>query len=150
MPQSYCAQYIHFVFSTKGRQPFILPHLHARLYSYIGGILKNENSSLLAVGGTNDHLHLLVAHNKETSLSQTMRLIKANSSKWVHETFPDLSHFAWQSGYGAFSVSHSNLDQVKFYLRQQQEHHRTHTFQDEFLAFLCRHEIPFEERYLWG
>ena len=93
--------------------------------------------------------NLLVSMSREMSVAQLARLVKANSSKWVHQTFPAMQEFAWQTGYGAFSVSHSNLNGVRDYIRNQPEHHRIRTFQDEFREFLRRHEIEFDERYVW-
>jgi putative transposase len=149
MPQSFGALYFHLVFSTKNRQPLIDDDLQARLYEYIGGILRAEKSVLLAAGGMPDHVHLLVSLSRELSIAETLRLVKANSSKWIHETFPDRQHFAWQAGYGAFSVSFSNLPDVKHYLARQAEHHRIRTFQDEFREFLRKHELEWDERYVW-
>jgi len=96
-----------------------------------------------------DHIHFLVSLDKQKSISEIVRIIKANSSKWVHETFPEFSRFAWQVGYGAFSVSFSHIERVKEYLSRQAEHHRTQTFQEEYLAFLQRHGMEYDERYLW-
>jgi REP element-mobilizing transposase RayT len=96
-----------------------------------------------------DHVHLLVSVSKERALSDLLRTLKANSSRWIHETYPDRRGFAWQAGYGAFSVSNSGLDPVRGYIASQAEHHRRHTFQEEFVLFLQRHGIAFDERYLW-
>ena len=96
-----------------------------------------------------DHVHLLVSLDRQVAIADALRIIKANSSRWVHETFPTLSGFAWQAGYGAFAVSYSHLDRVKAYLPRQAQHHRRMTFQEEFLAFLQRHGISYDERYLW-
>ncbi len=148
MPQSFTSLNYHVVFSTKNRVPLITPDLQDRLYAYLGGILRLHRSVLLAAGGMPDHLHLLVALNKELAVSVAVRLLKANSSKWVHETFPELRSFAWQTGYGAFTVSHSNLGRVKHYLANQAEHHRLRTFQEEFLAFLKHHGLEYDERYI--
>lgn len=123
--------------------------LRPRLFEYIGGIVREERGSLLAAGGMSDHVHLLVSLHQQTSVADALRLIKANSSKWIHETFPESSTFAWQAGYGAFSVSFSRLSHIKKYLKGQTEHHKTTTFQEEFLKFLKRHHMPFDERYLW-
>src|SRR5579884_4053063 len=149
MPQSFGSLYVHLVFSTKGRQPWIDADLESRLYEYMGGILRAEKSALLAAGGMPDHLHLLVSVSCVLNIADTLRLIKANSSKWIHETFPERQQFAWQAGYGAFSVSFSNLPQVKGYIARQAEHHRVRTFQDEFREFLRRHELEWDERYVW-
>src|SRR5262249_19659636 len=123
--------------------------LQPRLYEYFGGILRNHNGVLLAAGGIPDHVHLLVGLHRETCVAEAVRLIKANSSKWIHESYTDLAHFAWQTGYGAFTVSYSHLDRVKAYLARQEEHHRLQSFKDEFLAFLDRHHIPYDEKYIW-
>ena len=149
MPQSFGSLHFHLVFSTKNRQPLIDAELQSRLYEYMGGILRAEKSVLLAAGGVPDHVHLLVSLSRELSLAETLRLVKANSSKWIHETFPGREQFAWQAGYGAFSVSFSNLPDVKNYIGRQAEHHRIRTFQDEFREFLRRHELAWDERYVW-
>src|SRR5262245_44322871 len=105
----------------------------------MGGIARNEKCVLLAAGGVPDHVHLLVSLSKEIAVADVLRLIKTNSSKWIHETFPAMASFAWQAGYGAFSVSYSNTDAVKRYIANQAEHHRVKTFQEEFVMFLKRH-----------
>jgi putative transposase len=105
---------------------------------------------LLAAGGTQDHIHLLVSLGREWSLADLLRDVKAGSSKWVHHEFPEDQSFAWQSGYGAFSVSASNLGAVKRYIRDQAKHHRTISFQDEFRALLRQHGLEWDERYVWN
>jgi REP element-mobilizing transposase RayT len=150
MPQSFVSLHHHLVFSTKNRVPLISAEVQPRLFDYIGGILRAERSVLVAAGGMPDHVHLLVSLDKQLSISEALRIIKASSSRWVHDTLPDaLSGFAWQAGYGAFAVSYSHLARVKAYLSRQAEHHRTVTFQEEFIAFLQRHGIGYDERYLW-
>lgn len=149
MPQSFTSLHCHIVFTTKNRTPSITAELQPRLYEYLGGILRAENSPLLAVGGMLDHVHLLVSFNKQRSVSDTLRVLKANSSKWIHEAFPAMSGFTWQAGYGAFAVSCSNLEAVERYIANQAEHHRTMSFQEEFAALLQRHGIEFDERQLW-
>ena len=150
MPQSFVSLHHHFVFSTRNRVPLISAAIQPRLFEYIGGILRAEGCVLVAAGGMPDHVHLLVSLDKRLSISEVLRIIKAGSSRWVHDTFPDvLSGFAWQTGYGAFAVSFSHLDRVKAYLSRQEEHHRRVTFQEEFIAFLKRHGIEYDERYLW-
>jgi putative transposase len=149
MPQSFACLHYHLIFSTKGRSPLMVGELPARLYEYVGGILRNENGALVAAGGMLDHVHLLVSLSREASMSDTLRQIKGGSSKWIHESFPDLGGFAWQAGYAAFAVSYSHIETVKQYIATQAEHHRTVTFQEEFLAFLRRHDFEFDERYLW-
>ena len=148
MPQYYVCLPIHVVFSTKNRAPFIQPEWEGRLYQYTGGILREEKCVLLAAGGMVDHVHFLISWSKEKSVADVLRVIKTNSSRWIHDTIPGQHAFAWQAGYGAFAVSQSNVDQVKHYIASQKEHHRNMTFKDEFIAFLKKHAIPFEERYL--
>jgi REP element-mobilizing transposase RayT len=143
-----CLHY-HLVFSTKSRLPQISPDLCARLYDYMGGITKGERGLLFSAGGTEDHVHLLVSLPAQPSLADFLRLIKTNSSKWVHGTFEQHRAFAWQTGYGAFSVSRSNDEDVRRYITTQAEHHRRMSFQEEFIEFLRRHEITFDERYIW-
>ena len=149
MPQSFTCLHYDLVFSTKNRLPTITADLQPRLYEYIGGILRSESSTLVAAGGMPDHVHLLCFLNKELAVSSALRLIKANSAKWIHETFPQHRSFAWQAGYGAFAVSYSHLGRLERYIAGQIEHHRRMTFQDEFIALLRRHRLPFDERYLW-
>jgi putative transposase len=149
MPQSFTSLHFHLIFSTQGRAPFIEALLRPRLYEYVGGILRAHDSVLLAAGGMPDHVHLLVSLSKERSITETLRTIKANSSRWIHETFPEMHAFGWQTGYATFTVSLSNLDQVKGYLAKQEEHHRTRTFKEELVDFLKRHHLEYDEKYLW-
>lgn len=143
-----CLRY-HIIFNTKGRRPQINSSIRERMYEYIGGIVKNERGVLLAAGGTEDHIHLLVSIPAQASLADALRMIKSNCSKWVHETFPEFRDFAWQAGYGAFTVSYSNEDDVRRYIANQPQHHKRKTFQEELVEFLHRHEIPYDERYIW-
>jgi REP element-mobilizing transposase RayT len=149
MPQSFACLHHHLIFSTRQREPTLDAELLPRLFQYIGGVLRGEGCVLVAAGGMPDHVHLLASLSREISVAEALRRIKANSSKWIHETEPQRTGFAWQAGYGAFAVSYSHLEQVKAYLARQAEHHRTMTFQEEFRAFLERHQIAFDERYLW-
>ena len=139
----------HLVFSTKHREPTIHPEWQPRLYEYMGGIIREKKGCLLAAGGMPDHVHLLISFAKEMSTSNLVRDIKANSSGWIHEMFSKSRGFAWQAGYGAFSVSFSNLDTVRRYIAAQAEHHRVRSFQEEFRELLIRHQIEFDERYIW-
>lgn len=149
MPQSFISMYCHMVFSTKNRAPLIDAELQPRLFEYFGGVIRQRRGSLVAAGGMPDHVHLLVSFAKEMSTSAVIRDIKSLSSGWIHETFPQHQRFAWQNGYGEFSVSYSNLGRVKQYLYNQAEHHRVRTFKDEFLAFLKRHNIKYDEQHVW-
>jgi putative transposase len=139
---------VHVVFSTKHRASLLQEPLRERLYEYIGGILRSEGGTLLEIGGMPDHVHLLVRIKADHSVSTMAKEIKANSSKWVHRTFPEHKAFAWQTGYGAFSVSESQVAAVRRYIRSQAEHHARLSFKDELIALLRRHRIEFEERYL--
>jgi putative transposase len=149
MPQSFSCLHCHVIFSTKNREPLILPDWASRLYEYIGGIARAKNCVLTSAGGMPDHLHLLLSLCKQISVSDIIRDIKSNSSHWIHETIHHMRGFAWQSGYGAFAVSYSNIDSVRKYINDQQQHHRVRSFQEEFIAFLKRHRIEYDERYIW-
>jgi REP element-mobilizing transposase RayT len=150
MPSSYTALNYHVVFSTKNRAPLITSNHAERLYAYVGGIIRDERGKLLASGGMADHVHLLVSLHPQTSLSDIMRIVKSKSSKWTHETFPEHAAFGWQDGYAAFTVSASNVDDVRRYIANQQEHHRKLSFEDELRAFLDRHGVEYDERYVFG
>jgi REP element-mobilizing transposase RayT len=149
MPQSHAALYCHFVFSTKDREPYIEPAIRDDLYAVMGGIVRERQSVLVSAGGIADHVHLLVSLSREWAVCDLVRDIKANSSHWVHEKYPEKAFFAWQAGYGVFSVSVSQLPTVKNYIARQEEHHRTLTFQDEYRKFLKKHGIEYDERYVW-
>ncbi len=148
MPQSLVCLPVHFVFSTKGREQWIRDEWAARLYEYVGGIAHAESCQLLAAGGMPDHTHLLVSVGRTVSLADLMRLIKANSSKWIHETFSGLP-FAWQNGYGAFAVGHDRVDAVRAYIAGQAEYHADHPYQDEYRSLLSEHGLQWDERYVW-
>ena len=149
MPSSYLSLHYHLIFSTKHREPHITPAIAPRLYDYIGGITRGLGGQLLAAGGMPDHVHLLVRLGATRAVADVLRDLKAGASKWVHDTHPDMAAFGWQIGYGAFAVSVSNLDDVRAYIENQEEHHRARTFRDEFVLFLDRHGIEYDERYLW-
>ncbi len=140
----------HIVFSTKDREPLIRPAFSDNLEKYIAGIIRNEGGILLGIGGMPDHTHLITKFKPDRSISDMVRLIKANSSKWVNENHGDPGRFAWQSGNGAFTVSQSQLEALTAYVANQQVHHRTRSFQDEFRDFLTKHGITFDEQYVWG
>ena len=133
MPHSYISSFFHIVFSTKQRTHFIPADRQPNLWNYLAGIARNHAMHVLAVGGTANHVHILIVLPAETALADAVRTLKANSSRWMRETSPS---FAWQQGYGAFSVSPSQLDRVKQYIANQLAHHRTHSFEQEFLAML--------------
>jgi len=146
---SYVSSYYHFVFSAKERRRLITPELRDRLWPFLGGIARQNKMKAIEVGGVEDHVHILLSLPATMAISKAAQLIKGGSSKWIHETFPEHRLFSWQEKYGAFSVSVSLLDNVVAYIRNQPEHHRTVTFQEEFLALLKKHQIEYDERYLW-
>jgi putative transposase len=149
MPQSYTQLLYHVVFSTKERQPWLSADVRARLYPYLGGAIRDEEGIPLCIGGIDDHVHVLARLRQDKAVSAVIGAIKANSSGWVHREFLELSSFAWQAGYGAFTVSKSQEDRVTQYIEGQEEHHRVKPFQDEFVALLDAHEIEYDLRYLW-
>ena len=150
MPHSYISCCIHYVFSTKDRCRTISPEMRERLWAYMGGIARENKMKALAVGGTADHVHILLVLPSTISIAKAIQLIKGGSSKWLSDAFPALRNFAWQEGYGAFSISVSGIDDTVAYIKAQDEHHRKRTFEEEFLAFLKKHGIAYDERYIWG
>src|SRR5580765_1514032 len=146
---SYVSSYHHCVFSTKERRPLITPDLQVRLWPYLGGIAREHKMTAVEIGGVADHVHMLLSLPSSIAIAKALQLIKGGSSKWVHDTFPEHRLFRWQVKYGAFGVSVSQLDKTIAYIKNQEEHHRNMTFQEEFLALLKRHRIAFDERYLW-
>lgn len=148
MPQSLASLHCHIVFSTKQREPRINREVQPRLFEYMGGILRNHSCRLIAAGGMPDHVHLLVSLGRTLAVADAVRLIKTNSSGWMHDELA-FADFQWQSGYGAFAVSYSQLEQVKSYLASQEQHHHRASFQEEFLELLRRHDLQWDERYVW-
>ncbi|MBK7403573.1 MAG: IS200/IS605 family transposase [Phycisphaerales bacterium] len=149
MPSTWSQILLHIVFSTKQRQPLISPELEERLHPYMGGIIRSLGGSRYTIGGMPDHVHMLVRWTTKDSIASLVGRVKSQSTMWVHETFPDLPTFKWQEGYGVFSVSPSNKEQVERYILNQKEHHRRQDFKTEFVAMLDAHGIEFEPRYLW-
>ena len=140
---------VHLVWSTANREPWITKEWRSRLFGYVGGVLRHDNIKLIEAGGMDDHVHLYTSLPSTISIAKLVNSVKSNSSHWVHETFPNRRGFAWQKGYGAFSVSKSSESQVLEYIRGQETHHRKKTFKDEFLTLLKKHGIEYDERYLW-
>ena len=141
---------VHFVWSTSGREPWISPTWEGELYKFIGGILRNKKAKLLEAGGTSDHIHLYASLPSTVSLAEMVNVIKSNSSRWIHEEVPRRGGFAWQEGYGAFSVSKSSEPDVRRYIQRQKEHHRRRDFKTEFMELLDRHEIEYDKRFIWN
>ena len=140
---------IHFIWSTKSREKLLHPSFRNELFKHIGGITKKRKHILLAAGGIEDHLHLLVGFHQSSSISDYVRDVKSNSSIWIKENQTNLKGFAWQTKYGAFSVSQSSVDEVKKYICNQEEHHKKMTYQQEFLILLAKHGISFDQKYVW-
>jgi len=150
MSHTFANALFHCVFSTKGRRQLITTSLQERLWPFMGGIARENGAKALAVGGIEDHVHLLLSLATTLSIAQALQQIKGASSKWIHDTFPEHRDFAWQEGYGAFSIGVSQVAHTLSYIRSQAEHHRNRTFQEEFIAFLKKHGIEYDERYVWG
>jgi REP element-mobilizing transposase RayT len=138
---------LHLIFSTDGRRRLIKPDFRADLFGYLGGIIRGMHGTALIINGTADHVHMLVRIRPAHSTAEIARVVKANSSRWVHEKWS--RDFAWQTGYGVFSVSESNVSEVTKYIADQEEHHRQHIFQEEFAAFLKKNNVAYDERYIW-
>ncbi len=149
MSHSFISQLMHCVFSTKERRPMITPELQTRLFQYIGGIVRENKMKLLAAGGVEDHVHLLISMPSTIAVSKAMQLVKGGSSKWIHETFSEHRLFQWQEGYGAFSIGISDVERTVKYINTQAEHHAKMDFKTEFLAFLKKHEIEYDTRYIF-
>jgi putative transposase len=150
MANTYTNLLYHIVFSTKDRIPFIEPSVRNDLHSYLGGIVRDAGGIALEIGGVADHVHLLVKLPPKVALSDFMRELKSGSSKWMNEQKMKLRKFAWQDGYAAFTVSKSQAPAVRKYIKNQERHHQRVGFQEEFVQLLRRHEIEFDERYIWG
>lgn len=140
---------VHFTWSTAQREPWIGPDWREPLFAQVGGIMKNKKARLLGAGGMYDHIHLYASLPSTLSLADFVNAVKANSSRWIHQNYRNARGFAWQEGYGAFSVSKSDEKRVIAYVRNQEKHHQKRTFQEEFVTLLDRHEIEYDVRYLW-
>lgn len=150
MANTYSSLHYHIVFSTKHRERWITPDIEQRIWAYLGGIARENNMKPLQIGGVEDHIHALLGAPPTLAPSKIAQLIKGGSSAWIHTEFPNLRKFAWQDGYGAFTVSKSNIPEVTTYIQNQREHHRARSFQEEFVAMLVRHGVDYEEKYLWN
>ena len=150
MPQSLAKLWVHLIFSTKNRYPFLSDKsLRPDMHAYLATMLRNPECEPLIVGGVEDHIHALFALSRNYSISHVVQEIKRTSSAWIKTKSPTQRKFHWQHGYGAFSVSQSHLEQVTRYIERQEEHHRRVTFQDEFRAFLKKCRVEYDERYVW-
>jgi putative transposase len=150
MPQSLAQIYLHLVFSTKERRPFLEdPTLRDQMHIYLGGICNNIDCPILCVGGVADHVHLLCRFGRTTTLANLIQELKRDSSKWIKTKSDSLTDFHWQNGYGAFSISPTHVEAVRSYIANQEDHHRTVTFQEEFRQLLAKYGLDHDERYVW-
>jgi REP element-mobilizing transposase RayT len=149
MGQSLAKNYVHLVFSTKHRQPLIKEEIEGELFSYLGGICNRLECKVLKVGGYVDHIHILCLLSKKIALMKLMEELKGHSSKWIKSKGDAYANFYWQDGYGAFSVNPSEIQIVINYIANQKEHHRKKNFQREYVAFLEKYEVEYDERYVW-
>lgn len=150
MPQSLAKVLIHTVFSTKKREPFLIDRdLRAEMHRVLGGILTKLGCQPIIVGGVEDHVHLLSTLSRTIEIAELVKEVKRGSSLWIKDSHAELRKFAWQNGYGVFSIGFSQLPTVRAYIANQPNHHRDMTFQDEFRGLLMKYEIDFDERYVW-
>ena len=149
MPQSLSSILVHLVFSTKNREPFITNAIETELHPYMATVLREHNSPSLIIDGTADHIHALFALGRTITVADLVEEVKTGSSKWIKTKGSEFRSFHWQKGYGAFSIGQSNVEEVKRYIRNQKEHHRRITFEDEYRNFLKQYEVQFDERYVW-
>jgi REP element-mobilizing transposase RayT len=141
---SFISVHVHCVWSTKNRDPSLHSKLRERLWPYLGGIARENKMKALAIGGAADHVHIVLSLPATLSVAKMVQLLKGNSSKWIHETFPGMRSFEWQEGYGAFSIGVSAIDATKAHIRNQAEHHRRRTFREEFATMLRKHGFDFD------
>jgi len=149
MADTFTGLHYHVVFSAKGREPWLRLDMQERVWAYLGGIARQNQLRPLLIGGTEDHIHVLLGIPPTVAVSEALKRIKGGSSGWIKQNISGCRGFGWQDGYGAFTVSKSQDAQVKAYISKQRQHHRKKNFQEEYRALLDRHEIEYDERYLW-
>jgi len=149
MPQSLVKNYLHIIFSTKNRQPLIDSDIEEELFNYLGGICKSLECYPVIVGGHKNHIHILCLLSQKVLLMKLVEELKSHSSKWIKTKGDKYRNFYWQNGYGAFSVNPTEIEVVKTYILNQKEHHRNRTYEEEYLAFLKKYNVDYNERYLW-
>ena len=150
MAQTLVNVLVHVIFSTKERRHLIKTEIRPELHAYMAGTLRNLDSPCLGIGGTSNHVHLLTALPKRAALSDVVGKLKKSSSKWIKTKGPAYAHFAWQEGYGAFSIGQSQVTVLKRYICRQEEHHKTKSFEAELIDTLRKYEVAYDERYLWA
>jgi len=149
MPQSLSNVILHIIFSTKNRDPLITPDLSSKLHAYLATACRDHNCEAYRIGGVADHVHLAVRLSRTVTQSKLLEEIKRGSSKWIKTQGPQHSDFAWQKGFGCFSVSSSHLEKLVSYIDHQEEHHKTKSFKDEFRTLCQKYDVQFDERYCW-
>jgi putative transposase len=149
MSHTYSNCLVHYVFSTKHREPHLSSELRSRVWPFLGGIARENGFHTIEVGGHTDHVHALIILPATLTVARAVQLMKGGSSKFVHQTFPTVRGFAWQEGYGAFTIGASAIDQTVAYIRSQEEHHRLHTFKEEYIAFLEKNGVAYDPRYVF-
>jgi putative transposase len=149
MAHTFTSVLIHAVFSTSGRTPSLTETMRPEMHAYLGGIIREMGAVPIVVGGTADHVHILTKMPSNVSVAECLRVTKTNSSRWAKERWPQRRSFAWQGGYGAFSVSESRRGDAIRYIQNQEKHHRRISFQEEFLKLLKSHGVEYDERYIW-
>lgn len=149
MPQSLSRNYVHIIFSTKYRQPFITEEIEDALFAYLGAMCKDMDCPPIKIGGYLDHVHILCLLSRKVAMMDLLEEIKAHSSKWMKTMGPSLKTFYWQDGYAAFSVNPMGVDRVIRYIENQKKHHQKIKFQDEMRIIFKKYKIEFEERYVW-
>jgi REP element-mobilizing transposase RayT len=150
MPQSLSYLLVHIVFSTKERAPLLDAPIRPELYAYLAATARNHECECYRVGGTADHVHLAIRLSRTLTSAKLVEELKTQSSKWLKRQSPALAVFAWQSGYGVFSLGASGRDALLRYIDNQEEHHKTRSFQDEYRALLKEYGVEFDEKYVWG
>ncbi len=149
MPQSLARLHVHLIFSTKNRVRLLPDTLRPSLHAYMAAVLQNIACPPALINSVEDHVHILFELARTVAVSQAVEEVKKSSSKWIKTQGDEFASFAWQAGYGAFAVSESNVPVVREYIAGQQEHHRRKGFQEEYRAFLERHGVAYDERYVW-
>ncbi len=150
MANTYTSLHYHVIFSTKNREPWLVQSIEQRIWEFIGGIARAHGMTALQVGGVEDHIHVLVTAPPTIAPFKIAQFLKGDSSKWIHEEFSTLRHFGWQDGYGAFTVSKSNIPKVIKYIKTSVSIIAKKTFQEEYMEFLQANGVEYDERYLWG
>ena len=149
MAQSLARLHVHLIFSTKNREPWVDQSIEARVWAFLGGVARQNKLKALQIGGTENHVHMLLCVPPTVTVSKAVQLIKGGSSLWIKSEFPGKRGFAWQDGYATFTVSKSIVPEVVEYIQNQREHHRAKTFEEEYVAFLHKHEIEHDQRYVF-